>query len=204
MAGRVKKRMVEPGGKRMRNMDDPDSAIVAELYDPDHLQVRVDVPLAEAGKLAVGQPATVSTALLPGKTFSGTVTSIVGMADLQRNTLQAKVRIHQPDPKLRPETLSRVAFHPAPETENDETGTSVATSIWIPADLVDPDQESPTVWVVSRTEETVSRRSLKRGTGRRDGYVEILEGLRANERVVTESESPLHEGARVTLQEKDI
>ncbi|NNM28796.1 MAG: HlyD family efflux transporter periplasmic adaptor subunit, partial [Akkermansiaceae bacterium] len=101
-----------PGKKRMLDMDDPKSAVVVELYDPEKLQARIDVPLTEAAGLAVGQPVRLTTDLLPNAEFNATVTRIVGEADLQRNTLQVKVRIHDPDPRLRPEMLVRAAFYP--------------------------------------------------------------------------------------------
>jgi multidrug efflux pump subunit AcrA (membrane-fusion protein) len=200
MQGRVKKRFVEPGSKRMRNMDDPDSAVVAELYDPENLQVRVDVPLAEAGNLEVGQSAVISSALLPGQQFQGTVTSIVGMADIQRNTLQAKVHIQDPDPKLRPETLCRVAFYSPQRTETDSPVSAATESVWIPAGLVS-DDDPATVWVVSRSDQTVRSRSLTLGPGKRDGLREVTEGLRANEWVVLSSQRPLQTGDRVTFQD---
>ena len=202
MNGRVKKRFVEPGSKRMRAMDDPDSAIVAEIYDPENVQVRVDVPLAEAGNLAVGQSASISTALLPGQKFDGEVTSIVGMADIQRNTLQAKVRINDPDPRLRPETLCRVAFYPPTIDETNQDAGSNPTSVWIPSTLVEGNQDEATLWIVSPLDNTVSSRTLTLGQGNRDGLQEIIKGLRPNELIVTESESSLDDGARVNIEEK--
>ncbi|NIP97960.1 MAG: HlyD family secretion protein, partial [Akkermansiaceae bacterium] len=76
-----------PGKKRMLTADDPTSALIVELYDPQKLQARIDVPLSEAAGLRVGQPVRLSTDLLPDARFNGEVTRIVGEADLQRNTL---------------------------------------------------------------------------------------------------------------------
>ena len=103
-----------PGMKRILNMDDPKSTVIVELYDPDHLQARIDVPLNEAAGLRIGQPVELTTDLLPDLELRGTVTRLVGEADLQRNTLQAKVRIHNPDHRLRPEMLVRAGFFPLP------------------------------------------------------------------------------------------
>ena len=197
MDGRVKERRVDPGSKRMRQMDDPHSAEVAELYDPERLRVRVDVPLSEAGGLAVGQPTTITTALLPGQSFDGVVERIVGIADIQRNTLQAKVTILEPDDRMQPETLCRVAFHPAPVEETSTVGASAGSSVWISTAALTDGSESPTVWVIAPEENTVSSRTLKLGTTTRDGYREVLQGLRVNEQVVISSETPLAPGDRV-------
>ena len=99
-----------PGQKKMLGMDDMDSATMAVLFEKRKLQARVDVPLADARGLVPGQAALVTSDFLPNVEFRGVVTRIVGSADLQRNTLQAKVRVIDPDPRLRPEMLCRVKF----------------------------------------------------------------------------------------------
>ena len=55
--------------------------------------MRVDVALADASQLHVGQRAEISSDVLPQVQLSGIVTRIEGQADLNRNTLQAKVSI---------------------------------------------------------------------------------------------------------------
>ncbi|MEZ5299383.1 MAG: HlyD family efflux transporter periplasmic adaptor subunit [Verrucomicrobiales bacterium] len=120
--GIVLRLLAVPGGKRMLEMDDPDSSTVAILFEPDKLQVRADVPLAEAGNLAVGQPAKITCDLLPDAAFTGVVTRIVGEADIARNTLQAKVRIYDPDPRLAP----RDAL-PRPPSRRPPSGTRALT-----------------------------------------------------------------------------
>ncbi|MGI9241542.1 MAG: HlyD family secretion protein, partial [Verrucomicrobiales bacterium] len=99
-----------PGQKKLLRMDDPDSATIAVLFEAGKLQARVDVPLADARQLAPGQAAIITSDFLPNHEFECVVSRIVGTADLQRNTLQAKVRIIEPDPRLRPEMLCRVKF----------------------------------------------------------------------------------------------
>jgi multidrug efflux pump subunit AcrA (membrane-fusion protein) len=181
-------------------MDDSHSAVVAEIYDPSSLRVRVDVPLSEAGSLTVGQPTSITTSLLPGQTFRGTVELIVGMADIQRNTLQAKVTIQDPDPRMRPDTLCRVAFL-APES-NEDAVTSSVSSVWIPVAVVGDREDSATVWVVDPETDTVAQRTLQLGSSIRKDLREVMDGLRVNEHVVVSSERPLQEGERVTRREE--
>jgi len=198
VSGRVQVRLASPGMKKMRGMDEPDSATVAKLYHPDRLQVRVDVPLAEAGGLQVGQPARISTAMLPGKEFAGTVTRIVGEADLQRNTLQAKVAIMDPDPRLRPDVLCRVAFlSAAGGNPSSVPGASGRERLWIPADLVPGTASRAEIWVADPLTQTVSSRSVELGPALQEGLREVREGLRPNEWIVLTSEQPLETGDRV-------
>ena len=110
ITGLVQRRLKVPGDKIMLGMDDPYSAHLLHLYDPEHLQVRVDVPLADAAGIFVGQRCEVIVDILPDVVFAGDVTRITHEADLQKNTLQVKVRVADPDPMLKPEMLTRVRF----------------------------------------------------------------------------------------------
>ncbi len=110
ITGYVMRRLKAPGDKVMLGMDDPHSAHLLHLYDPARMQVRVDVPLADAALVRVGQTCQVIVEVLPERVFQGEVTRITHAADLQKNTLQVKVRVVDPDPALRPEMLTRVKF----------------------------------------------------------------------------------------------
>ncbi|GAA5481759.1 efflux RND transporter periplasmic adaptor subunit [Haloferula sargassicola] len=180
-AGRVLRLLAAPGQKKMLAMDDPDSATVAILFDPQHLQVRVDVPLADAAGLQIGQPARIRCSLLPDTVFHGEVTRITGEADLQRNTLQAKVRIDDPSDQLRPEMLCRVEFLETPRAGGAATPVSAGTlATWIPEAAL----AGETAWVCDPETKRVSARNVTPGGNTREGYVEIAEGLRPGEWVV--------------------
>ena len=54
MAGNVMYRAKAPGDKVIIGMDGEHSSHIVHLYDPNRLQVRVDVPLADAAQIRVG------------------------------------------------------------------------------------------------------------------------------------------------------
>lgn len=110
ITGFVQRRLKRPGDKVMLGMDDPHSSHLVHLYDPEKMQVRVDVPLADASHVRVGQQCDVVVEVLPDQVFTGEVILITHEADLQKNTLQVKVRVVNPSPSLRPEMLTRVRF----------------------------------------------------------------------------------------------
>ncbi len=206
MNGRVLKRFVEPGAKRFARMDDPNSATVVSLYDPAHLQVRVDVPLAEAGRLRVGMPARISTAMIPARSFTGEVTRIVGEADLQRNTLQTKVAIADPDPRMRPEVLCRVEFWGSDRADDATSprATSSQRSLWVPVTaLNDPAADSNQVWVVDPVTFLANTVDIQVGREERDGLRHVRQGLRANQWVVINGWRSLQPGDRVRLNQKE-
>jgi len=108
--GYVQRRAKAPGDKVIVVSENAHSAHVAYVYDPRSLQVRVDVPLADAAKVRVGQACDVVVEVLPERTFAGEVVRITHEADLQKNTLEVHVKLEDPAPLLRPEMLTRVKF----------------------------------------------------------------------------------------------
>ena len=192
--GRVLRLTATPGQKKMLSMDDIESSTVAILYQPDKLQVRVDVPLADAAALSVGQPAKIRCSLLPDRVFTGEVTRITGEADVQRNTLQAKVRINDPIDSLRPEMLCRVEFF-----GNSTASGTVAGSlaVWMPENAL----TGGVVWVCDPESKRVTKREVQTAAETRDGYIRITGGLRSGEQVVL-SPQGLRDGQRVKPQLK--
>lgn len=151
MDGVVQRRMKAPGDKVMRAMDSPDSAQVMLLYDPARVQVRVDVPLADAAHVFVGQRCELVVEALPDRTFSGEVIRITHEADLQKNTLQAKVRVIDPSSLVRPETLTRVRFLPdrhTGRTPRDAADGDEMERVLVPTASID-EREGGRVWLVT-------------------------------------------------------
>lgn len=194
-AGRVLRLAAAPGQKKRLAMDDPDSATIAILYDPEHLQVRVDVPLADAAGLQIGQRARIRCSLLPETVFHGEVTRITGEADVARNTLQAKVSIKDPSDQLRPEMLCRVEFlespRPSSGTSTPVAGTGELTT-WVPESAISGNR----TWVCDPDTKRVEPRDVKTTNDTKDGFVRVAEGLSPGEWVVLSPES-LEEGQRV-------
>ena len=143
ITGAVQKRLKLPGDKVMLGADEAHSAHVLHLYDPAKLQVRVDVPLADASHMFVGQTCEVIVEVLPDHVFQGVVDRITYEADLQKNTLQTKVRVIDPSPLLRPEMLTRVKF--LPRGGGDQTAPELGeTAVLVPSGAIDNGR----VWVV--------------------------------------------------------
>lgn len=190
--GRVLRLIAAPGQKKMLQDNDMESSTIAILYDPGKLQVRIDVPLADAAGLQVGQGARVRCSLLPDKVFNGVVTRINGEADVQRNTLQAKVRIMDPIDKLRPEMLCRAEFLAVAKGGSSTAAVSGATAVWVPQAAI----RDGAAWVCDPESERVTRREIKPTTETREGHVRLTDGLRPGEWVVL-SPSSLDDGQRV-------
>ena len=198
IAGVVLARLAVPG---MAAGSMQDGKALVELYDPAQLQVRADVPLADAGRIAIGDRAEIAVDVMPDRTFRGEVIRVVQQADIAKNTVQAKVRLLDPAPQLKPEMLARVKLFPQVAGEATAAASGRST-IWVRADLVDANAASPAVSVVASLEDgrgTVERRSVTLAGPARDGWIAVTTGLRAGDLVISGT-SPAP-GARVRVTE---
>jgi RND family efflux transporter MFP subunit len=209
--GIIQRLSVVPGQKKVLMADNPDSATVALLFQPEKLQARIDVPIAEASRLSVGQAVLVASEFLPGSELRGHVQRIVGEADLQRNTLQVKVRIVEPPAGLRPEILCRAQFFATKISGlSGEEGTAAGAvaqdagaarlRVMVPRSaLLDEADGEASVWVVDQSSRRIELRSVKLTEEERGGYVVIQSGLRPGDRVVVRPSADLRNGTRIKI-----
>ncbi len=202
--GVVMSLLVEPGTKLMLAADSPTSAYVARLYDPAKLQVRVDVPLSDAPKVAIESPAEVLVESLPNRTLRGEVTRVVHQADVAKNTLQFKVRLLETVPDLKPEMLARVKFLARPPAVADADSFQATSSEsgshrpFIPESLVRRDGETTSVVTVDRAAGVVRVRTITLGRTRHDGWVAVIDGLAAGDVLIADPPS-VSDGQRVRV-----
>jgi RND family efflux transporter MFP subunit len=208
--GVVLSRAVEPGTRVALTGPGPGEGHgpgLFRVYDPASLQVRVDVPLADASKVSIGARAEVVTEAMGDHAFRGEVSHIIHEADIQRNTVEVKVRIDDPLPILKPEMLARVRFfaaHTDAVARIDTAGaTGQPTRLLVPtAALFDASGEEARVWVVDRgSERKVATAAIRvvRVAGVEGDHALVSEGLRLGDRVILDPPQSLTEGARVRV-----
>jgi HlyD family secretion protein len=206
ISGFVQRRLKAPGDKVMLGMDDPHSAHLLHLYDPETIQVRVDVPLADAAHVFVGQRCEVIVDVLPETPFAGEVTRVTHEADLQKNTLQAKVRVIDPSPLLRPEMLTRVKFLPsdgaAPAPgRGARTGDAAPAGVRVPERAIARGEGGgASVWVVRdrRADRGLVRRVEIEILATEDGWATARGDLRPGDLLAVGAEG-LTPGQRVRM-----
>lgn len=203
-AGTVMARLVAPGDKLMLAADGMHTAHAIHLYDPGTLQVRVDVPLADAASVGVGQDAIIVVDVLPDVEFRGVVTRLVHQADIGKNTVQFKVAITDPSPLLTPDMLARVKFFGRADSTGAPTEGGTATTSGSPVALsrsaiIEADGETY-VWWVSPTDSRLARKPVTLGRERGDGTVEVRTGLNPGDAVVNNPDPTLREGQRVRIR----
>jgi HlyD family secretion protein len=207
-AGIVLARLIEPGMRLTTGSDDPTGSLALRLYDPARLQVRVDIPLADAQRIRVGQEAQLVTEGLPDRTFRGRVSRLVHEANIQKNTVQVKVALIESGDAtagLKPEMLMRVRFHgpsgPGAGSAGGEAQAAPAGyALLVPRTAVTPGAAGASqVWIVDQARQAAAVRHIRLGAEASDGWVQILEGLQPGDRVIVQPSAALRPGTRVRI-----
>jgi multidrug efflux pump subunit AcrA (membrane-fusion protein) len=209
VSGIIQRLMVAPGQKKVLLADNPESATVALLFQPEHLQARIDVPIAEASRLSVGQAVLLESEFLPGQELKGHIQRITGEADLQRNTLQVKVRVDNPPAGLRPEILCRAKFlntSVSSIASNPSSAGYVMASASVSGRLgvkvperaiFNQSGNIASTWAVDESGRRLELRRLQLGEGASGQYFDVLDGLRPGDRVVLDPAPDLKEKLRI-------
>ena len=192
--------LIASPGSVIRFVGGEHASHIVHLYDPEQLQVRADVPLADTANVKVGYPAKIIVDVLPNTTFEGEVLRFVHRADQQKNTVEAKVKILNPSPLLKPDMLARVKIL-QPERVANEAGTWTEQHVFIPKSVL-TDESNPVVWVVSELVKgtgKAQRRTIELGSQEIDGWVEVLSGLSTGDKIIT-SEISFQNGDVVQIE----
>jgi len=195
----IQKLHVVPGQVRMAGIEAPNATTIATLFRPDHLQVRVDVPLADVARVTIGQPARVRTEFLNDRPLMAKVVRIAGQADIQRNTLEVKVSLDAPPPNLKPDMLCRVEFLPARTSpEIIHVDQENPYSIWVPTDAIrNLGGNNAFVWTPDEENKRLVKKPIVFSEAPpKSGFQEILSGLMPGEKVVLQPGEHLSTGDR--------
>jgi membrane fusion protein, multidrug efflux system len=159
---------------------------IVSLDDVGSLKLDFRVPEAFLSKIAKDQDVNVRVDAFPKDTFSGKIFAIEPAIDAQTRTVLLRARVPNPEIKLKPGLFARVNLI------LERRGTALV----VPEEAIVPKgNASLVVKVVDGKAEFVP---VKIGR-RRPGEVEIVEGLKVNDTVVTDGQIKLQPGAPVTV-----
>lgn len=202
--GRVLSLTSQPGQRLMgiNAASERDASTVVTLYDPNRLQVRVDVRLEDVPQIQVGQPVQIATAVAK-EPLSGQVLAMTSQADIQKNTLQVKVSIDRPSDVVRPEMLAQVTFL-APERPGGKSeGERDPLRLLVPKELVESGENSSTIWVADAGRGIAVRRAIQLGRAGTDQLIEVTQGLNALDKLIASGREGLSDGDRIRITGSD-
>ncbi|WP_301100648.1 efflux RND transporter periplasmic adaptor subunit [Propionivibrio sp.] len=154
------------------------------IEDIGTLKIDFRLPEAYLGQLQPGQAVEVSTDALPGQKFAAVLDAVNPLVDTGGRAISCRAHLSNADGKLRPGMFVRVRLI-------FEQRSQV---LLLPEQAIVPDMKTPFVFRV--LEGKAIRVPVKTGL-RRNAQVEIVEGLKADDEVVTAGQMKLRDGALV-------
>ena len=198
--GRVYQLVAYPGTTLTAGMGpgaNADGSTVVTLYQPEMLQVRVDVRFEDIPKVSLGQPVEIRNPAL-AEPLDGKVLFISSEADIQKNTLDVKVAIDSPHGVLKPEMLVDATFL-APKPAVAEAEPSEELRLYVPKQLVQREDAGTFVWLADRSTGTARKATISTGREGVGGLIEVTGGLNVASRLIARGQEDLEEGARIRV-----
>ena len=160
------------------------STVIATLDDVSRMHVDFQVPESQLALVQPGHAVTGTAAAWPGETFRGTVTTVDSRIDEATRAVTVRADFNNADRRLRPGMLLQVSLY-QPERQ----------ALVIPEIAVVQVGRDSYVFRV-KDDDSVERADIRAGE-RRDGLVEILDGLQPGERIVVDGVGKLRPGQKV-------
>jgi membrane fusion protein (multidrug efflux system) len=165
------------------------STVITTLDDTSQIKLDFNVPEVFMSRLERGLTVTAHSAAWPDLLFTGRVVSIDTRVDPVSRTITVRALLPNEHGRLRAGMFLTVSL-----LKED------VVSLVIPEESLIPERSKQFVFVVNE-ENIVERREVLTGR-RRPGQVEVLDGLMAGERVITEGTQQARPGMPVNIVEQ--
>lgn len=129
----------------------------------------IDAPL-----MRLGAPVEVRVLAYPGRIFRATLTYVAAAVDPTTHRLPVRAEVENPEGALKPEMFASFSI-----TTGDE-----AVAPGVPESAIVYEGDTARVWVAN-PDKSLALRPIRAGRVSGEGMVEVLEGLRAGESIVT-------------------
>lgn len=147
--------------------------VLFRIADISVVWALVDVAERDLGSIAVGQPVTIRARSFPGRTFSGKIAVIYPQVNRDTRTARVRIELANPDFALLPDMYV-----------DADIGTDDSTSVLAVPESSVLDTGARQAVLVDKGEGKFEPREVKLGR-RGGGYIEIRDGLKDGEAVVT-------------------
>ena len=201
VAGRVYQLVAVPGsrvGSGPTRTVDFDGSTVVTMYQPDRLQVKVDVRFDNLPQVSVGQAVRITNAAV-SEPLSGRVLLISSIADIQKNTLEIKVAIDRPPSLFKPDMLVVVTFLSS-GSGGGRQPKAERPRHFLPRALIRSDAAGSYVWLADRSMGRVRRIAVTIGVEAPGGLIEVTGDLAVGSRVVAGGADGLVDGQRIRIR----
>ncbi len=154
---------------------------ICTIVDMDSLEVQIDVNESYINRVQPGQQVTVQLTAYPEVRMPAEVIAIIPTADRARSTVKVRVGFKQRDERVLPDMAVKVAFL---EEGKIAEFVEVPTGVVVPQSAIDSTIGEDQVWVIK--DSVLGSRRVRLGDPLEGGLVQVVDGLRSGERVVTD------------------
>jgi HlyD family secretion protein len=161
------------------------------VMDISRVTARAHIPQTDAAELKLGDKAAID---VPGrgKPVEGQVVLVSPALDPNSTTVEVWVQARNPDRTLKPGTSVRVSM----------VSQAVPDALVVPASAVLTGADGATTVMLIGPDQHAHQQPIKVGT-RQNDQVQIVEGLKEGQRIVTEGAYGLPDNAKVSVEAKD-
>jgi RND family efflux transporter MFP subunit len=167
---------------------------IGTIVDMDSLEIQVDVNESFINRVTAEQPVEATLNAYPDWKIPGSVIAIIPTADRSKATVKVRIAIKSKDPRIVPDMGARVAFL----TTQPAGAPPTSAAVLVPADAVRGEGAAAAVFVYAS--DRVERRGVTLGQTA-GAEREVVQGLRAGERVVVAPPPSLEDGDAVRIVE---
>ena len=178
ISGYVSERVADPGEFLTPNAP---NTKVATIVRTSSLRLRIDVPEASIGKVAVGQGISMQTSAYPERTFAGTVVRILPNLNTTARTLTVEAEVPNGDGLLKPGQFATVRV----------TQSKPENAVMIPASAIKTEGDLNKVYVVK--DGAVRERLIQTGLLEND-LIQVKQGIAEGETIAASNLNELFDG----------
>lgn len=160
---------------------------MVSLMSYDKMYIEINLPEKSISEVKLGQEALITNYTISEDTLIGTVNALSPMISSETRTFGGKLLINNPDLKLRPGMFVKA----------DIVTAQKDSVIVIPKNIIMSGNRGKYVFVVERNS-AADDRQIVTGIENKD-YVEILEGLKVNDRLIIKGFETLRDNSKVKI-----
>lgn len=161
--------------------------IMVGLMSYDKMYVEINLPEKNFSEIKLGQEVIITNYTITEDTITGTVTELSPIISAETRTFEGKLQIDNPELKLRPGMFVKADIITAKKD----------SAIVIPKNVILTGNRGKYVFVVERNSAADDRR-ITTGIENQD-YVEVLEGLQPNDRLIIKGFETLRDNSKVKV-----
>lgn len=160
---------------------------MVSLMSYDKMYLEINLPEKSISEIKLGQEVLITNYTISEDTLIGTVNELSPMISSETRTFSGKLQINNPDLKLRPGMFVKADIITAKKD----------SVIVIPKNIILSGNRGKFVFVVERNS-AADDRTITTGIENKD-YVEVLEGLSVNDRLIIKGFETLRDNSKVKI-----